>query len=133
MMSNIIPHEDREAYVYIRALSYRLVDWFFNAYEVSVRGDYGARGPLETSFRRTTSRHRVSIARRRAILDEYHPGVGEEDFQYQLMLCFEKEGLIMDLIQTAPDSMSLLWSFDSSWVISAKGTSSFESMFAILF
>ncbi len=42
-----------------------------------------------------------------AILDEYHPGVGEEDFQYQLMLCFEKEGLIMDLIQTAPDHQEI--------------------------
>ncbi len=128
---NAIPHNEREAYVYTRALSYQLVEWFFNAYEVTTRGGIALADPWRLVFAEPLADIVSVLHDGAAILDEYHPGVREEDFQRQLMLCFEKEELIIDLLQSAPDSMSLLWSFDPCWVISAKGTMLCESMFGI--
>ncbi len=47
---NAIPHNEREAYVYTRALSYQLVEWFFNAYEVTTRGGIALADPWRLVF-----------------------------------------------------------------------------------
>lgn len=129
---NGIPSEDRHAYVYFRGLSYLLLDWFFDAYIITPRGAQPLTDPWRDVFAEPLADIMAVLHYGAETLQDHHPEVPADEFQKQLALCFEKEKIIMQLFDDAQDSMSLLWAFHPSWIVSKNPDVNFKSIHMFL-
>lgn len=130
---NGIPNEDREAYVYIRAQCYCLVDWVFAAHTFAVEG---GSEPVEDSYMEVYVTPFVKIWEalyyHAAFLQDYHPDIPGLDIRTQLVLCFQKDKGLLDLLDESDSHYTLAWDLESVYTISRNDRTDFESEFPIL-
>lgn len=130
---NAIPNEDREAYVYIRAQCYCLVDWIFAAHSFTVKGDLE---PVEDPYMDVYINPFVNIWEalyyHAKLLQDYHPDIPGVEIRTQLVLCFQKDEGLLALLDEADCHDHLSWDLEEDYVISRNDKIDFDSVFPIL-
>lgn len=129
---NAIPNEDREAYVYIRAQCFCLLDWVITTHTFTVEGETE---PVADPYMEIYTDPFVDIWEalyyHADFLQEYHPDIPGVDIRTQLTLCFQKDKGLLDILAEMDSHDHISWKLGGTYVISPKLNDDFTSEFPI--
>ncbi len=131
---NGVPDGDRYAYIYMRAQSFCLVDWFFHTYDFALKGKTSTKSAAhKAGFSDPFGALCATLYLQSKELQEFHPDIPYEAIREQLRLCFEKDAVMSEWLQDDKALDCFVWDYAEDWDILRSQSTPFRSKFTFSF